>query len=211
MLSGNDIATWLNNLDEQHIVLGYGSLLSKDSRERFSHIHTLGVPVRVEGFQRAWVTRSLAESQTYVGAIANVKSQLTAQLIPTDINPRLREREKDYQFVQVPHHAISFSSGDAGDMARRALEKHTYWLCETLACEPATPQYPVHQTYIDTCISGCLEHGGVQEAKAFIDHTSQWQHPRVNDRTSVKYPRAAHISHAVQSEIDALLTAHQGR
>ncbi|WP_421133553.1 gamma-glutamylcyclotransferase [Alteromonas sp. A079] len=209
MLSDNDIATWLRNIDTQHIVLGYGSLLSKDSRERFSQIHTLGIPVRVDGFQRAWVTRSLAESQTYVGALVDATSQLTAQLIPTSINPRLREREKDYQFVQVPHHAISFSSDDAGAMARGALEKHTYWLCETLACEPATAQYPVHQTYIDTCLSGCLEHGGAKEAKAFIDLTSHWQHPRVNDRNAVKYPRAAHVSDAVRSEIDALLTAHQ--
>ncbi|MDB2331098.1 gamma-glutamylcyclotransferase, partial [Alteromonas sp.] len=83
--------------------------------------------------------------------------------------------------------------------------------CETLACEPATPKYPVHQTYIDTCISGCLEHGGVKEAKAFINLTSHWHHPRVNDRKAVKYPRAAHISHDVLSEIDALLIEHQGR
>jgi len=211
MLSDNDIATWLRNIDTQHIVLGYGSLLSKDSRERFSQIHTLGIPVRVEGFQRAWVTRSLAESQTYVGAMVDATSQLTAQLIPTHINPQLREREKDYQFVQVPHHAISFSSDDAGDLARGALEKHTYWLCETLVCEPATPQYPVNQTYIDTCLSGCLEHGGVKEAKAFIEHTSFWHHPRVNDRNAVKYPRAAQISHDMQNEIDALLTAHRKR
>ena len=69
--SVSDIVEYLNKLDESHIVLGYGSLLSRDSRERYSQINTLGIPVMVSGFERAWVTRSIQEQQTYVGAIKN--------------------------------------------------------------------------------------------------------------------------------------------
>ncbi|MEC8490670.1 MAG: gamma-glutamylcyclotransferase, partial [Pseudomonadota bacterium] len=53
----NEIANWLSTQTEKHMVLGYGSLLSKDSRERYSNIFTPGIPVTVSGFERAWVTR----------------------------------------------------------------------------------------------------------------------------------------------------------
>ncbi len=97
----NEIANWLSTQTEKHMVLGYGSLLSKNSRERYSNIFTQGLPVTVFGFERAWVTRSLHEKQTYVGAVVNAHSKLNAQLIPTQINPALQEREKDYRFVEV--------------------------------------------------------------------------------------------------------------
>ena len=89
----NELTQWLNVQTEKHMVLGYGSLLSKCSRERYSNIFTEGVPVTVAGFERAWVTRSLQEQQTYVGAVANAHSKLNAQLIPTQINPALQDKQ----------------------------------------------------------------------------------------------------------------------
>ena len=116
----NEIANWLSTQTEKHMVLGYGSLLSKDSRERYSNIFTPGIPVTVSGFERAWVTRSLHEKQTYVGAVANAQSKLNAQLIPTQINPALQEREKDYRFVEVSAKALNFHQhkGSALDSMR---------------------------------------------------------------------------------------------
>jgi len=46
----NELTQWLNVQTEKHMVLGYGSLLSKCSRERYSNIFTEGVPVTVAGF-----------------------------------------------------------------------------------------------------------------------------------------------------------------
>ncbi|WP_394223694.1 gamma-glutamylcyclotransferase [Alteromonas gracilis] len=203
----NELAQWLNLQTEKHIVLGYGSLLSKNSRERFSNIYTQGIPVTVSGFERAWVTRSLQEKQTYVGAVANARSQLNAQLIPTQINPALQEREKDYQFVAVNPQDLNFHShhGDATPWLEERLSAFTFWICETLDCAPASEEYPVHQTYIDTCIAGCLEHGGKEEAERFVAHTSLWDHPRVNDRANPKYPRAALVESDVSNDIDKLL------
>ncbi|WP_412724774.1 hypothetical protein [Alteromonas sp. D210916BOD_24] len=55
---------YLSTIEQKHIVLGYGSLMRKDSRERYSQIYTQGLPVTVSGYERAWVTRSLDERQT---------------------------------------------------------------------------------------------------------------------------------------------------
>lgn len=204
----NEIANWLSMQTEQHMVLGYGSLLSKDSRERYSNIFTPGIPVTVSGFERAWVTRSLYEKQTYVGAVANAHSKLNGQLIPTKINPALQEREKDYRFVEVSPKALHFhlhqNKGSAA--LNDVLSQFTFWICETLDCAKANDAYPVHQTYIDTCLSGCLEHGGIEEAERFIAHTSLWEHPRVNDRADPKYPRAAAVSTEHLEHIDRLLS-----
>lgn len=201
------LVNFLSTTQAQHIVLGYGSLLSRDSRERYSQIFTQGIPVQVAGFQRAWVTRSIAEQQTYVGAIADSNSQLNAQLIPTAINPQLKDREKDYRFVEVNAKALSFAHVPMTETLARTLDSHTFWLCETLDILPADHQFPVSQTYIDTCISGCLEHGGEAQAQAFVQHTQLWAHPRINDRKAPKYPRAAKVDESTQRKIDDILKA----
>ena len=204
----NELTQWLNVQTEKHMVLGYGSLLSKCSRERYSNIFTEGVPVTVAGFERAWVTRSLQEQQTYVGAVANAHSKLNAQLIPTQINPALQEREKDYRFVEVSPQDLDFHLHNQSEYVppSELLSQFTFWICETLACEPASEAYPVHQTYIDTCLAGCLEHGGQEEAKRFIAQTSLWEHPRVNDRVAPQYPRAALVDSKQIEHIDTLLS-----
>ena len=202
-----ELASWLNTQSEKHMVLGYGSLLSKDSRERYSNIFTKGIPVTVSGFERAWVTRSLQEKQTYVGALANSHSKLNAQLIPTLINPVLQEREKDYRFVEVCPSALNFHlhEPDESSLIDDMLSQFTFWICETLACEPASEEFPVHQTYVDTCLAGCLEHGGIEEVERFVTHTSLWEHPRVNDRAKPNYPRAAKVNNEAIKRIDNIL------
>lgn len=52
----------------KHFMVGYGSLLSADSRQRFSNITSNPVPLTLNGWRRAWDTRSFDEKQTYVGA-----------------------------------------------------------------------------------------------------------------------------------------------
>ncbi|HAA99336.1 MAG TPA: gamma-glutamylcyclotransferase, partial [Alteromonas macleodii] len=44
-----------------------------------------------------------------------------------------------------------------------------------------------------------------EEAERFIAHTSLWEHPRVNDRTNPKYPRAAVVNPDHFEHIDRLL------
>ena len=202
-----ELAKWLQSQTEKHMVLGYGSLLSKDSRERYSNIFIRGIPVTVSGFERAWVTRSVEEKQTYVGAVANATSKLNAQLVPTKINPALQEREKDYRFVEVSPQNLNFHlhHPDNATWLEDTLSQFSFWICETLACEPASEAYPVHQTYIDTCLAGCLELGGEAAARRFIASTTGWQHHRVNDREAPRYPRAAVVNPAYFVVFDQLL------
>ena len=132
-------------------------------------------------------------------------------LFPAEVNPSLRAREKNYRFVEVPASAIEHISSSLCNQTsftsalRDALSHHQLWLCETLLCHHPSSDFPVSQTYIDTCLVGCLEHGGISEATAFIEHTHGWNHPRINDRVNPVYPRAAAISKQHLTQIDTLL------
>jgi hypothetical protein len=66
------------NKDTPHIVIGYGSLMSKQSRDTHSNIRSLPLPVVVNGWERAWVTKSNDEKQTYVGAYRNNASSFNS-------------------------------------------------------------------------------------------------------------------------------------
>lgn len=200
------LKTWFERVSQQHLVLGYGSLMSADSRQRFSSIHVPGLPATVSGFYRAWVTRSESEQQTYVGAIAESGAMLNAQLIPTTIDPALEDREKDYRFAPVRPDALTLAlPSDQDEQVREWLVDKQLWICETLDVSPATEDYPVSQTYIDTCLAGCFEHGGEEEALRFIKTTRGWQHPRQQDRQAPCYPRAANVDSDTQQRIDDLL------
>lgn len=197
---------WMAAIDEPHIVLGYGSLMNSDSRSRHSSIPHDGIEVEVVGFERAWITRSEPELQTYVGACQKAGSWLNAQLVPTHLDPALQKREQDYRFTPVEISQLSFElETPLTDYLVEWLAKRDIWICESLAIEPSSADFPVNQTYIDTCLAGCLELGGRAAAERFIASTSGWQHHRYNDREAPRYPRAAQVSAARLREIDRLL------
>ena len=198
---------WMTAISEPHVVLGYGSLMNGDSRSRHSGIPHDGVEVEVYGFERGWITRSEPERQTYVGAYQKSNGWLNAQLVPTHLDPALQKREQDYRFTAVTIDQLNFELSD--DLTERLIEwlkQRDIWICESLKIEPSEPDYPVHQSYIDTCLAGCLELGGEAAARRFIASTTGWEHDRVNDRTAPRYPRAARVNPEDFVVIDQLLS-----
>lgn len=162
------LQSWIAACTTGHIVLGYGSLMNADSRQRFSSIPHTGIPVRVHGYHRAWITRSEEEQQTYVGALEHPDHYLNAQLIITTMNPALSKREQDYTFEPVEMSQLQFGlSDELLEPLTQTLKKRHLWICRTRDEHPANHDFPVSQTYIDTCIAGCLEHGGEREAIDF--------------------------------------------
>lgn len=201
-----ELEKWLQAIDEPHVIMGYGSLMNADSRHRHSNIPHHGISVSVLGFERAWVTRSLPEKQTYVGAYQQANAWLNAQLVPSHLDPSIQQREQDYRFTSVNVAQLSLSYDDAVKETLAAwLSARELWICETLHTQPATDEYPVNQSYVDTCLAGCLELGGESAARDFIQSTKAWDHPRVNDRQAPNYPRAARVSPEVHTTIDGLL------
>lgn len=202
----DEVNHWLVKGDSPHFILAYGSLLSADSRERYSNITHVGIPTYVKGFSRGWVTRAFHENQTYVGAVPNSQTGLSAQLLPVNLNPALQKREQDYRFVEVDVTNLFFDVNQrVSERLLSYLAEKTVWICETLESYVADANFPVNQSYVDTCLAGCLEHGGIAQAESFIQSTTCWDHPRVDDRKNNQYPRAAKVNSHTQSLIDKLL------
>lgn len=188
--------------------MGYGSLLSSDSRQRYSQMQVKAIPAVIKGWTRSWITRSEEERQTYVGALPHYNSLINGALLPViGLSPSLRKREQDYQFVAVPREQISLYAAGSEELELiQQLENKQIWICESKRKQSANADFPIYQSYLDTCMDGCLEFGIEHFAKEFALHTSLLDTHWINDRAAPQYPRAAKVTVKAQNTIDAILT-----
>jgi hypothetical protein len=200
---------------QKHYLVGYGSLLSHDSRSRYSNIYCPNMPIVAHGWQREWLARGFADLQTGLGVSQVESASLNAVLLPIEqISPELRNREQDYQFVEVA--PTSLVAAPESELAQTELNKinanpdtHKIWICANLHKKQANIQYPICQTYLDTCLVGCFDLGIANFAAEFIQNTHFWQHGWINDRHQARYVRAAMVTQQQYAEIDRLLAQHQ--
>ncbi|WP_417484954.1 gamma-glutamylcyclotransferase [Maricaulis salignorans] len=187
-------------------LIGYGSLLSAYSRQTYSNLHMPVIPVMVSGWQRGWTTRYGDEAATYLGVRPAAGASLSAALVPTHITDELRHRERGYDFTPVGGDAVRLLHADA---ATSELETARFWIVVNREQLRADQDHPIAQSYIDTCLIGCLETGGAPMARHFIKSTELWDGHRVDDRDwpTPLYPRGTPANAAQRSEIDTLLRA----
>lgn len=201
--------------EQQHYLVGYGSLLSHDSRSRYSNIYCPNMPVEVKGWRREWLARGLKDLQTGLGVSQMQSATLNAVLLPIEqISAELRTREQDYQFVEIDPASIKSSDGSQRTLSelekiQTTPENYKIWICANVHKMQADNHYPIYQTYLDTCLVGCFDMGIDNFAAQFIQHTHFWQHGWVNDRNSARYARAAKVTAQQHQQIDQLLATHQ--
>ena len=65
------------------------------------------MPIVAHGWQREWLARGMAHLQTALGVTHVESASLNAVLLRIEqISPELRDREQDYQFVEVDPRSI---------------------------------------------------------------------------------------------------------
>lgn len=193
-------------VESEQYVVGYGSLLSHDSRLRYSDLNCSVIPVTLRGWQRAWNTRSYEEMQTYVGAQQTDNGALNGVVLPIrEISPELQKREQDYEFVPVNLEELEFlSTCDQHLRYQEVLQGKQIWVCQNVKPQSAMKDYPIYQSYIDTCLAGCHETEIDGFDELFINSTIHWEDHWINDRKKPRYPRAAILNDYQQAAIDAL-------
>ncbi|WP_338294487.1 hypothetical protein [Planctobacterium marinum] len=191
----------------KHYVVGYGSLMSHDSRLRYSQIDAEGIPVHVTGWQRSWNMNCPDNRYTCVGALPGGQTEtLNAMLVPVaEITPALQQREQSYQFTQLDLASIQAHNAEQDAELHAQLNDAVVWICQVEQPGTASTNFPIFQTYVDTCLSGCLQHVGVDFAMHFIERTRGWQGHWVNDRHEPRYPRLAALDSDMHLRIDELL------
>ena len=183
-------------------IVGYGSLLSAYSRKTFSGLLQPVIPVIANGWRRGWTVRFGDEKATYCGVRAVAGARLVAALVPAVISPELRHRERGYVFTELARSSLDPVSGEFA-----TLPNARFWIVVNRHQSLADAEHPIAQSYIDTCLLGCLETGGETMARSFIQDTELWDGHWLNDRHREPriYPRHAPLTTSNIERVDSLL------
>ena len=186
------IASFFEYAKDKTLVAGYGSLLSRDSRQRYNQINSPALPLMVHNWQRSWITRSEPERQTYVGARKVSGAKLNACLLALDLDPAFIEREQDYRFVELGSTDIEYEDFKASELNLIQSFCPAIYICESLLVQASNSDYPVNYSYINTCLMGAKELRGTKGVEDFLNLTTGWNEGSFrDDMKNIHYPRAA--------------------
>ena len=170
------------------------------------------LPARAHGYVRGWWARtiSIGFTTTYVGAIAEKSSSVNGVIyvVSEEELAATTKRESGYTPTDITSSVEILSGG--------ATPKDKIWIYLNdfkpgqLEKSLPTPQFPIVESYVDICLTGCLqiEQGfpdAGEFASEFITSTLKWSKYWENDRVN---PRRPFVSVPKASTIDALLQKH---
>ncbi len=188
----------------QDYIVSYGSLINSYSRLNFSQIEAPVFPAMLNGWCRSWCAQYPDEGATYAGAITKRDASMYSVLVPTTITDEIRHRERFYDILEVnPENIHPFNA----EHSNLLTNNNKFWVFKTRTPTPPTKKFPLPQSYVDTCLIGCLENGGIEQGKLFVDQTEGWDCEWINDRSVATqiFPRAQPIDDAWAKEIDEIL------
>lgn len=196
------------DLAEPQYMIGYGSLMQRESRLRSAPGSSENLPIRLSGFSRSWSARGWPTgfSSTLVGVERDPGARIVASIYRVFDTEDVRvtdKREHSYCRELVEPGQIEMLDGSAPP----SRGKIWIYVPQARFRQAPSPEYPINQSYVDIILSGCLQlekkvvEPGLDFAEACIDTTGGWSTHWVNDRV---FPRRPYRQpYAV--EIDALL------
>eukprot|EP00400_MALV-I_sp_L67-5_P001224 gene1224-744_t len=228
-----DEAEDLNQVQpEKHFIVGYGSLIDKQSRKRtLGDLQEGGLqPITVFGWNRGFYTRShnVGLNTTYLSTCTLQNHDADEPMprvwfnaitfeVPEAALPEFDKREGPYnrRLVEV---CDKESDDDCPNFSlscgKYECAKGKYWLYESKPehLHPADANAPIAQSYVDIFLNGCLETEKLfaeqtDFAANCIKSTTGWSKFWVNDRI---YPRRAQANHErpTANLIDEMLAHH---
>jgi hypothetical protein len=203
------VAKFIDSAKNKVLVAGYGSLLSQYSRQTYSQISGPSIPVIIKGWERAWITRSSTEMQTYAGAVPNSNRYLSAQLLALQFDESFEKREQDYRFTEVLTDSIDTLGNKHDADLQHLLATTPIYICETLVVEPSTNKFPVSLSYVETCLAGSYESCGEKGIEDFFATTTGWQQTHFyDDRSKHRYPRSTPIEDNLREKWGVQIDLH---
>ncbi len=200
------------SVNEPQYIVGYGSLINTESKQKTALDTGVNIPVFIQGYQRVWSTPEMGRNHLgftalgirpktqadFNGVIFNVSSKA---IIAYD------DREVGYCRATVNPKNIQILVNNM------SLPSGQYWIYVNTVKNFALPskKYPLIETYIDTVIAGCMDIGSKYHLTNYtaqcISSTTGWSKNWVNDRTQPIYPSLPNILQSQLTEIDLLLEA----
>jgi len=202
-------------------IFGYGSLIEQASRMRTTPAAMYVLPARVPGFARGWWARTGAVgfTTTFVGAIEEKSSTVNGvvyavsdkELDATD------QREQGYKRMDVTNDVEIL--GGYKPKGKAWIYVNDFKNEQELKNSLPTPHFPIVQSYVDICLTGCLQiEQGFPDAGdfavEFITSTQKWSEYWENDRVNARRPFLAvpqfwTIDHLLQKHLPDLFAKIQ--
>jgi gamma-glutamylcyclotransferase (GGCT)/AIG2-like uncharacterized protein YtfP len=170
------------------------------------------LPARVRGFARGWWARTgaIGFSTTFVGVIREKSSSVNGVIYAVSEKElqATNQREQGYTPTDITRD-LEILSGGPVPKGKVWMYVNDFKEGEREKCLP-TPQFPIVQSYVDICLTGCLQ---IEEgfpdagdfAREFIVSTQEWSKYWENDRVN---PRRPFVPVPLFAKIDALLQKH---
>jgi ChaC-like protein len=194
-------------------IFGYGSLIEQASRMKTTPRAMYVLPARARGFARGWWARtgSIGFTTTFVGAIPE-KSRFVNGVIYAVSELELEatnKREQGYTATDITSD-VEILSGGSTPKGKVWIYVNDFKNDKERQKSLPTPQFPIVQSYVDICLTGCLQiEQGFPDAGdfagEFIESTQGWSKYWENDRV---HPRRAPFTVPLASNIDELLQKH---
>lgn len=191
---------------QKQFIIGYGSLMQKESRLRTAPLASKSYAVSVNGIRRGWFAKgaSTGFSTTFLGAVIDPSRSINAVMFSLSIDElvAMDKRESSYCRSAISAQQLQLAN------AEMALPMGQYWIYLNNADSIgfANTEMPLVQSYVDIFISGCFELEAQYQLKDFakqcINSTTDWSADWVNDRL---YPRRPFIHQPKAWQIDQLL------
>lgn len=193
--------------EKLHYIFGYGSLIEMESRIWTCPTAKYAFPAVAKGIRRGWNDRGTRPGfnttflgaardpdATCVGAIFAVSALEFAQFV---------QRESGYDAQRLDPDDLSLLSG--GEVNHEA----EYYLFLNKTYQQSDASYPIVQSYLDVCLTGCLEFEamyplakGAGFARQFVETIGDWTGFWINDRV---HPRRPVQDVPYANEIDNIL------
>lgn len=191
--------------DTPQYLVGYGSLMEEASRLRTAPSAKTALPVRVQGFRRAWIAQGspVGFSTTFLGVSQDKAASMNAVLFALADDVELNNmdaREAGYCRAAVAPEQVTPLAG--------ALPEGEVWIYVNRPGKTSAPntRFPIVQSYVDIFLGGCLQIERQYALAGFagecVDSTAGWSRHWVNDRL---YPRRPFIHQPNAGAIDRLL------
>jgi hypothetical protein len=171
------------------------------------------LPARVRGYARGWWARTGAVgfSPTFVGAIPEKSASLNGVVyaVSDEELAATNKREAGYTPTDITKD-VEILTGGPVPKGKVWMYVNDFTKEKPLKDSLPTAQFPIVQSYVDICLTGCLQiEQGFPDAGnfavEFITSTQEWSKYWENDRA---YPRRAPFVVPKAQDIDELLQKH---
>ena len=174
----------------KNYIIGYGSLMEKESRMRTNKSAKNVKPIIVKDFKREWGHRSNRYKITFLTVSKKKNAQINAVYYPLSIKGiiKLDKREKSYCRIKLNNEKLLFFKKKIN------LKNKNFWIYAANPKKIIIPdnQHPIVQSYVDIFLNGCFQIQDKFKINNFailcVDTTYGWSKNWVNDRINPRRP-----------------------